>query len=91
MDNTPRFVRGVASDDTIRVEVDDEGARWAGEMVPGFRELHDLADRAEGPTDSELAKDPQALGTRRRQGLVALGGRMRHRRLEVRGLGMAVS
>ncbi|WP_030758793.1 MULTISPECIES: DUF4265 domain-containing protein [unclassified Streptomyces] len=33
LDNTPWFVRGVASDDIVRVEVDDEGVRWAGEMV----------------------------------------------------------
>ncbi|MFF7772495.1 DUF4265 domain-containing protein [Streptomyces massasporeus] len=33
LDNTPWFVRGVASDDIIRVEVDDEGIRWAGETV----------------------------------------------------------
>lgn len=33
LDNTPWFVRGVASDDIIRVEVDDEGVRWAGETV----------------------------------------------------------
>ncbi|MGW6939393.1 DUF4265 domain-containing protein [Streptomyces xanthophaeus] len=33
LDHTPWFVRGLASDDTIRVEVDDEGVRWAGETV----------------------------------------------------------
>lgn len=33
LDNTPWFVRGVASDDVIRVDVDDEGLRWAGETV----------------------------------------------------------
>src|SRR3954471_17606766 len=33
LDNTPWFVRGVASDDIIRVEIDDEGVRWAGETV----------------------------------------------------------
>ncbi|MEF2528970.1 MULTISPECIES: DUF4265 domain-containing protein [Streptomyces] len=33
LDNTPWFVRGVASDDIIRVDVDDEGVRWAGETV----------------------------------------------------------
>lgn len=33
VDNTPWFVRGVASDDVIRVEVDEEGVRWAGETV----------------------------------------------------------
>jgi hypothetical protein len=33
LDNTPWFVRRVASDDIIRVEVDDEGVRWAGETV----------------------------------------------------------
>lgn len=33
LDNTPWFVRGVASDDIIRVEIDDEGIRWAGETV----------------------------------------------------------
>jgi hypothetical protein len=31
--NTPWFVRGVASDDVIRVEFDDEGIRWARETV----------------------------------------------------------
>ncbi|MET8182922.1 DUF4265 domain-containing protein [Streptomyces sp. NPDC005336] len=31
--NTPWFVRGVASDDIVRVETDDEGVRWAGETV----------------------------------------------------------
>jgi hypothetical protein len=30
LDNTPWFVRGVASDDILRVEIDDEGVRWAG-------------------------------------------------------------
>ncbi|WP_031517473.1 DUF4265 domain-containing protein [Streptomyces sp. NRRL F-5123] len=33
VDNTPWFVRGVASGDIIRVEADDEGIRWAGETV----------------------------------------------------------
>ncbi|MFJ2095423.1 DUF4265 domain-containing protein [Streptomyces sp. NPDC087901] len=33
LDNTPWFVRGVASHDIIRVEVDDEGVRWAGDSV----------------------------------------------------------
>ncbi|MFI5808801.1 DUF4265 domain-containing protein [Streptomyces sp. NPDC051561] len=33
LDNTPWFVRGVASDDIVRVEVDEEGARWPGEIV----------------------------------------------------------
>ncbi|MGA4841214.1 DUF4265 domain-containing protein [Streptomyces sp. G45] len=33
LDNTPWFVRGVASDDIIRVDVDDEGVYWAGETV----------------------------------------------------------
>lgn len=33
LDNTPWFVRGVASDDIIRVETDDEGVRWAGETL----------------------------------------------------------
>ncbi|MFJ4435195.1 DUF4265 domain-containing protein [Streptomyces sp. NPDC088923] len=33
LDNTPWFVRGVASDDIIRVEIDAEGIRWAGETV----------------------------------------------------------
>ncbi|MFF6783496.1 DUF4265 domain-containing protein [Streptomyces sp. NPDC012510] len=33
LDNTPWFVRGVASDDIIRVEVDDEGVRWASDTV----------------------------------------------------------
>ncbi|MFE9181386.1 DUF4265 domain-containing protein [Streptomyces sp. NPDC007126] len=33
LDITPWFVRGVASDDIIRVEIDDEGIRWAGETV----------------------------------------------------------
>ncbi|MEV0091190.1 DUF4265 domain-containing protein [Streptomyces sp. NPDC050738] len=32
-DNTPWFVRGVASDDILRVEIDDEGVRWAGQTV----------------------------------------------------------
>ncbi|MEU0031139.1 DUF4265 domain-containing protein [Streptomyces sp. NPDC006335] len=31
VDNTPWFVRGIASDDIVRVEVDDEGLWWAGE------------------------------------------------------------
>ncbi|MFF4583646.1 DUF4265 domain-containing protein [Streptomyces sp. NPDC001373] len=33
LDNTPWFVRGVASGDIIRVEPDEEGLRWAGETV----------------------------------------------------------
>jgi hypothetical protein len=33
LDNTPWFVRGVASGDIIRVESDEEGVRWAGETV----------------------------------------------------------
>ncbi|WP_299537761.1 DUF4265 domain-containing protein [uncultured Streptomyces sp.] len=33
LDNTPWFVRGVACDDVIRAEADDEGIRWAGETV----------------------------------------------------------
>ncbi|WP_353940170.1 DUF4265 domain-containing protein [Streptomyces sp. HUAS MG91] len=37
LDNTPWFVRGVASDDIIRVEIDEDGARWAGETVRARR------------------------------------------------------
>ncbi|MFJ8694209.1 DUF4265 domain-containing protein [Streptomyces roseolilacinus] len=33
LDNASWFVRGVACDDIIRVEVDHEGVRWAGEAV----------------------------------------------------------
>ncbi|MFE1953685.1 DUF4265 domain-containing protein [Streptomyces sp. NPDC059524] len=33
LDNTPWFVRGVSSDDIIRVDLDGEGVRWAGETV----------------------------------------------------------
>ncbi|WP_037599663.1 DUF4265 domain-containing protein [Streptacidiphilus rugosus] len=33
LDDTPWFVRGVASDDIIRVEVDEDGVRWTGETV----------------------------------------------------------
>ncbi|WP_399936613.1 DUF4265 domain-containing protein [Streptomyces sp. BBFR25] len=33
LDNTPWFVRGVASDDIIRVELDEGGVRWAAETV----------------------------------------------------------
>ncbi|MFD9573193.1 DUF4265 domain-containing protein [Streptomyces sp. NPDC059982] len=33
LDNTPWFVRGVASGDIIQVELDGEGVRWAGETV----------------------------------------------------------
>lgn len=33
LDNTPWFVRGVASDDIIRVQLDDDGLWWAGETV----------------------------------------------------------
>ncbi|MFD9684739.1 DUF4265 domain-containing protein [Kitasatospora sp. NPDC059146] len=33
LDNTPWFVRGVASGDVIRVSVDDDGLRWATETV----------------------------------------------------------
>ncbi|MFD8739502.1 DUF4265 domain-containing protein [Streptomyces sp. NPDC059618] len=33
LDNTPWFVRGVASGDIVKVEADDEGLRWAGETV----------------------------------------------------------
>lgn len=33
LDNTPWFVRGVASDDIIQVEVDEDGQRWAGETI----------------------------------------------------------
>jgi hypothetical protein len=33
LDNTPWFVRGVASDDIIRVQVDEDGLWWAGETV----------------------------------------------------------
>jgi len=33
LDNTPWFVRGIASGDVIRVDVDDDGLRWAGETV----------------------------------------------------------
>jgi hypothetical protein len=29
LDNVPWFVRGVASDDIIRVEIDEDGLRWA--------------------------------------------------------------
>lgn len=33
LDNIPWFVRGVASDDIIRVEVGEDGLRWAGETA----------------------------------------------------------
>lgn len=33
LDNTPWFVRGVASDDIIGVQPDNEGVLWAGEKV----------------------------------------------------------
>jgi hypothetical protein len=33
LDNTPWFVRGVASGDIIRVDVDEDGLRWAGETI----------------------------------------------------------
>ncbi|WP_407706568.1 DUF4265 domain-containing protein [Streptomyces scopuliridis] len=33
LDNTPWFVRGVASGDIIKVEFDSEGLLWAGETV----------------------------------------------------------
>ncbi|MEV8455541.1 DUF4265 domain-containing protein [Streptomyces sp. NPDC052095] len=33
LDNTPWFVRGVASGDVIRVDIDNDGLRWARETV----------------------------------------------------------
>ncbi|MFD3545236.1 DUF4265 domain-containing protein [Streptomyces sp. NPDC058655] len=33
LDNTPWFVRGVASGDVIKVELDDDGVLWAGDTV----------------------------------------------------------
>ncbi|MET7931211.1 DUF4265 domain-containing protein, partial [Streptomyces sp. NPDC005349] len=33
LDNTPWFVRGVASGDIIKVELDGDGVLWAGETV----------------------------------------------------------
>lgn len=33
LDNTPWFVRGVASGDIIKVQPDDDGVLWAGETV----------------------------------------------------------
>ncbi|MFI1867496.1 DUF4265 domain-containing protein [Streptomyces jumonjinensis] len=33
LDNTPWFVRGIASGDVFRVEPDDEGVLWAGDTV----------------------------------------------------------
>ncbi|MDQ0798247.1 DUF4265 domain-containing protein [Streptomyces sp. B1I3] len=33
LDNTPWFVRGVASGDIIKVELDGDGVFWAGETV----------------------------------------------------------
>ncbi|OIJ63182.1 DUF4265 domain-containing protein [Streptomyces mangrovisoli] len=33
LDNTPWFVRAVASGDIIRVEIDEDGVRWAAETV----------------------------------------------------------
>ncbi|WP_405721871.1 DUF4265 domain-containing protein [Streptomyces sp. NBC_01537] len=33
LDNTPWFVRGVACEDVIRVEVDEAGVCWGGETV----------------------------------------------------------
>ncbi|MFF7492938.1 DUF4265 domain-containing protein [Streptomyces rubiginosohelvolus] len=33
LDNTPWFVRGVASGDVIRVQADDDGVFWAGETM----------------------------------------------------------
>ncbi|MFJ3640827.1 DUF4265 domain-containing protein [Streptomyces sp. NPDC090108] len=33
LDNTPWFVRGVASGDIIKVELDSDGLLWAGETV----------------------------------------------------------
>jgi hypothetical protein len=33
LDNTPWFVRGVARGDVVRVDLDDDGLRWATETV----------------------------------------------------------
>ncbi|MGW4685638.1 DUF4265 domain-containing protein [Streptomyces sp. NPDC004244] len=33
LDNTPWFVRGIASGDVIKVELDGDGVFWAGETV----------------------------------------------------------
>ncbi|MEW2458906.1 DUF4265 domain-containing protein [Streptomyces albus] len=33
LDNTPWFVRGVASGDIVQVEIDDDGLRWGGETI----------------------------------------------------------
>jgi hypothetical protein len=35
LDNIPWFVRGVAADDVVRVEPDDDGVLWAVERVQG--------------------------------------------------------
>ncbi|WTO36592.1 DUF4265 domain-containing protein [Streptomyces achromogenes] len=33
LDNTPWFVKGIACGDVVAVEADEEGLRWAGEVV----------------------------------------------------------
>lgn len=67
LDNTPWFVRGVASGDIIRVEVDDEGVRWAGDTVQSSENctirLIVLKDGGSGAARQSVLKIFHSLGT----------------------------
>ncbi|MEO3767752.1 DUF4265 domain-containing protein [Streptomyces sp. B5E4] len=67
LDNTPWFARGVASDDIIRVEVDAEGVRWAGETVRASENctirLIVLKDGGSGAARQKVLETFHRLGT----------------------------
>ncbi|MFC1438988.1 DUF4265 domain-containing protein [Streptacidiphilus sp. N1-10] len=65
--NIPWFARGVASDDIIRVEVDEEGVRWAMETVQASENctirLIVLKDGGSIPARQSVLEDFRRLGT----------------------------
>jgi hypothetical protein len=67
LDNTPWFVRGVASGDIIRAEVDDEGVHWAGETVRASENctirLIVLTDGGSGAARQTVLETFHRLGT----------------------------
>ncbi len=80
LDNTPWFVRGVASGDIITVELDDEGVLWAGDTVQPSQNctirLIVLKDQGSAAARQSVLKAFHSLGTTgegiERYGMVAL-------------------
>ncbi|WSY48578.1 DUF4265 domain-containing protein (plasmid) [Embleya sp. NBC_00888] len=116
LDNTPWFVRGIAGGDIVKVGIEEDGLRWAGETVRSsenctirlivlkdggsaaarqtvLETFHRLGTTGEGieqfrmvargrPAGGGHPAHSEAVGSRRGQGVVVLGRRVCHFRLE---------